>query len=86
MLGNVCFSLLICTDVESYYSDSSDKGFMERGVLIILLLYYNIFDCQHSFKVVLSFDTFPQAQKNDLLKQKGMKPLHLVSRKRHIKD
>ena len=38
------FSPLICTNVESYYSNSSDKGLMERGVLIILLLYYNIFD------------------------------------------
>ena len=80
------FSPLICTNVESYYSNSSDKGLMERGVLIILLLYYNIFDWQHSCKVVLAFDIFPQAPKNDLLKQKGMKPLHLASRQRHIKD
>lgn len=41
-------------------SNSSDKGLVERGVLIILLfLYYKILAWQLSSRVDLAFDTFP---------------------------
>lgn len=51
------FSPLICLCVESYCSDASDKGLMERGVsMILLFLYYNFFDWQLSCRVDLAFD------------------------------
>lgn len=55
----LAFPLLICSCVENYCSDSSDKRHMETVVLVILLLlYYNFFDWWLFCRVDLAFDTF----------------------------